>query len=96
MLVKKFIAILILVLSVCVLINTFLFMNYSQWFLYLYRSPTFNTFDVFTDSLNYVSSILSTTGDNSIIPITNEAKIWTTIIQLVPYILVPIFIAMTS
>ena len=46
------------------------------------------------DSFYFVTSILSTTGTTRE-PITNAAKLWTSVIQLIPYILIPIFIAST-
>lgn len=96
MLVRKFASILLLVFCICVIINTIIFIRYPSWFIILYKKDNYSSMDSLVDSITYVSGILSTCGDNGINPVSNEAKIWVTILQTIPYILIPIFIAMSS
>jgi hypothetical protein len=96
MLIKKFTYTLLLVFCICVIINTILFIKYPDWFVFTYKKEKYTHLDSLIDSINYVSGILSTAGNNEINPITIQAKLWSITLQLIPYILIPIFIAMSS
>lgn len=94
MFIRKFIEILLSVLIIIYSINSYFFIYKPEWFYILYSGKFISVESRLVDSFYFVTSILSTTG-TTLIPLTNAAKLWTSVIQLIPYILIPIFIAST-
>ena len=92
--IKKFLAVLLIILASTVLLNTIFFISKPQWFYKTKEEQDKDISDKFVDSITFVTSILSTTGSVDIVPLTNSAKLWVSTLQLIPYILIPVFIAM--
>ena len=91
--VKLFLLTLTLILSLTIIINTILFITYPDWFYKTEKEKNKDISDKFVDSITFVTSILSTVGSVDITPVTNGGKLWVSFLQLIPYILIPIFIA---
>lgn len=91
--IRLFLLTLIVILSLTIIINTILFITHPDWFYKTEKERNKDIGDKFVDSITFVTSILSTVGSVDITPVTNGGKLWVSFLQLIPYILIPIFIA---